>query len=123
MSHWASNETKTANFGDKRLNDRMETLLKQLGDKSTMSIPTACGGWAETLAAYRFFDNKKVNFNQVLESHIQASIERISCYPVVLLVQDTTDLIRTITKGPKGLGTLKETTRSFFASYHCNHTS
>ena len=109
MSHWASNFAPTANFGDKRLNDRMETLLKQLGDKSTESIPTACGGWAETLAAYRFFDNEKVNFNQVLDSHIQASIERISCYPVVLLVQDTTDLIHTITKGPKGLGTLKET--------------
>jgi len=30
MSHWASNETQTANFGDKRLNERMETLLKQL---------------------------------------------------------------------------------------------
>jgi hypothetical protein len=28
---------------------------------------------------------------------------------VVLLAQDTTDLIHTITKGPKGLGTLKET--------------
>ena len=74
-----------------------------------MSIPTACGGLAETLAAYRFFDNKKVNFNQVLDSHIQASIERIFCYPVVLLVQDTTDLIHTITKGSKGIGTLKET--------------
>lgn len=109
MSHWTFDETKTANFGDKRLNDRLETLLKQLGDKPTESIPTACGGWAETIAAYRFFDNEKVTFNQVLESHVQASIERISCYPVVLLVQDTTDLIHTITKGSKGLGTLKET--------------
>ncbi len=109
MSHWASNEAETANFGYKRLNDRMETLLKQLGDNSTESIPTACGGWAETLAAYRFFDNEKVTFNQVIESHIHASIERISCYPVVLLAQDTTDLIHTITKGSKGIGTLKET--------------
>jgi len=52
MSHWASDETKTANFGDERLNKRMEVLLQQLGDKPTQSIPTACGGWAETLAAY-----------------------------------------------------------------------
>jgi len=109
MTHWASDETKTANFGDKRLNQRMETLLEQLGDKPTESIPTACGGWAETLAAYRFFDNEKVTDNQVLQSHIHASIKRISCYPVILLAQDTTDLIHTITKGPLGLGTLKET--------------
>jgi hypothetical protein len=79
MSYWTSNETKTANFGDKRLNSRMETLLNQLGDKPTESIPTACGGWAETLAAYRFFDNEKVTFNRVLESHIHASLKRISC--------------------------------------------
>ena len=31
MSHWASDETKTANFGDERLNKRMEILLQQLG--------------------------------------------------------------------------------------------
>lgn len=109
MSHWASNEAETANFGDQRLNKRMETLLKQLGDKPSESIPTACSGWAETHAAYLFFDNDKVTFNQVLTSHIHASIERISCYPVVLLVQDTTDLVHTISKGPKGLGTLKKT--------------
>jgi hypothetical protein len=122
MSHWASDETKTANFGDKRLNNRMEVVLQQLGDKPTESIPTACGGWAETLAAYRFFDNDKVNFEQILESHVHSSIERISCYPVVLLIQDTTDLIHTITKGSKGFGTIKETERSFFASHHCCHT-
>jgi len=109
MNHWASHETKMANFGDKRLDSRMETLLKQLGDKPTESMEAACGGWAETLAAYRFFDNEKVTFNRVLESHIHASLERISCYPVVILVQDTTDLIHTITKGPLGFGTLKET--------------
>ena len=109
MSHWASNEVKTANFGDKRLDNRLEILLSQLGDKPTESIPTACGGWAETIAAYRFFDNEKVTFNQVLASHVQASVERISCYPVVLLLQDTTDLVQTINKRSKGLGTLKET--------------
>ncbi|MDM8565388.1 IS4 family transposase [Candidatus Halobeggiatoa sp. HSG11] len=108
MSHWASDETKTANFGDERLNKRMEVLLEQLGNKPTQSIPIACGGWAETLAAYRFFDNDKVTFEQVLESHVHSSIERISCYPVVLLIQDTTDLIHTVTKGLKGIGNLKE---------------
>ena len=109
MSHWAFDEAAAANLGDKRLNERMGNLLKQLGDKPTESMGAACGGWAETLAAYRFFDNEKVTFNQVLESHVKASVERIESIPVVLLVQDTTDLIQTITKGSKGIGTLKET--------------
>jgi hypothetical protein len=96
-------------FGDKRLDKRLGILLEQLGDKPNESIPVACGGWAETIAAYRFFDNDKVTFDQVLESHVEASIERIRCYPVVLLPQDTTDLVHTINKGSKGLGTIKET--------------
>lgn len=109
MSHWADNEAETANFRDKRLNKRMKTLLKQLGDKLRYSIPTACGGFHYTHAAYLFFDNEIVPFNKILASHVRASIERISCYPVVLLIQDTTVLIHTINKGPKGLGTLKKT--------------
>ena len=108
MSHWVSEETKTANFGDNRLNKRMEVILQQFGDNPTMSIPAACGGWTETVAAYRFFDNDKVNFEKVLESHVQSTMERMSCYPVVLLIQDTTDLIHTITRGSKGFGTIKE---------------
>jgi hypothetical protein len=124
MSHWASDETKTANFGDKRLNERMEVILQQLGDKPTESMEAACGGWAETLAAYRFFDNDKVTFEQVLESHVHSSIERISCYPVVLLIQDTTDLIHTIDPWFQRTWNLKRNrkTRSFFASYNCYHT-
>lgn len=107
MSHWASDETKTANFGDNRLNKRMEVILQPLGDKPNESIPTAGGGWAETVAAYRFFDNDQVSFEQVLESHIHSSLERMACHPVVLLIQDTTDLIHTITKGSRGFGTIK----------------
>ncbi len=52
MSHWADNEVKTVNFGDKRLDKRLGILLEQLGDKPNESIPVACGGWAETIAAF-----------------------------------------------------------------------
>jgi len=112
MSHWANDEVKSVNFGDKRLDKRLGTLLEQLGDKPNESIPVACGGWAETLAAYRFFDNEKVTLNQVLSSHVDASIKRIACHQVVLLPQDTTDLVSTINKGSKGLGTIKETEKT-----------
>ena len=53
------------------------------------SINAACGGWAETTAAYRFFDNEKVTPEKLLAPHVAATIERMQGQPVVLLVQDT----------------------------------
>ena len=57
------------NLGDKRLDARFAMLLSTLGDRPILSIPAACGGRAEMKAAYRFFDNQKVWFENVLEPH------------------------------------------------------
>jgi Transposase DNA-binding/Transposase Tn5 dimerisation domain/Transposase DDE domain len=106
--HWAYNEARTAPFGDQRLTNRFALLLKQLGDQPAESIPAACNSWADTLAAYRFFDNEKVTFDTVLASHRGATLERCREHPVVLLIQDTTSLKYTHTPVAKGLGTLSE---------------
>ena len=63
-----------------------------LGDRPILSIPAACGGCAEMKAAYRFFDNEKVWFENVLEPHMTKTKERMASQPVVLLVQDTTEV-------------------------------
>lgn len=106
--HWAYNEACTAQFGDQRLTNRLALLLKQLGDQPEESIPAACNGWAETLAAYRFFDNDKVTFETVLSSHRGATLERCREHPVVLLIQDTTSLKYAHTPVANGLGTLSK---------------
>jgi hypothetical protein len=62
MTSWAEEEVKAANLGDKRLNRRLGKVLEHLGQHPQISIPAACGGWAETLGAYRFFDNEKATF-------------------------------------------------------------
>lgn len=105
---WVEKEVKDVNFGDKRLAQRMEKVLSHLGNKPNCSIPQACGGWSETIAAYRFFDNEKVTLEQVKEPHYKATLERIVQQEVVLLPQDTTELIKVTNKGAKGLGTLKK---------------
>jgi hypothetical protein len=96
----------TANLGDRRLNLRLGKLLEQVGGHPQWSLPAACGGWAELQAAYRFFDNEKVTFQQVLAPHRDASLERMAACPVVRLVQDTTENDERLSLGPKGLGTL-----------------
>ena len=89
---WAGAELLGAEFGDQRLNTRAVRLLEDLGSKPSLSIPAACGGWGETQAAYRFFDNEKVTWEKVLAPHGEATRERLREHPVVLAIQDTTEL-------------------------------
>jgi hypothetical protein len=92
LAPWVVDEMKTASLRDKRLNARMMMILDQLGSRPTGSIPNACGGYAETTAAYRFFDNDRVTFEDVLQPHVDATLRRIEAQASVILVQDTTEL-------------------------------
>ena len=85
-------EVKTAKLGDKRLNARLGQVLSQLAARPTASIPAACGGRAEMVAAYRFCENENTGFDSVLQSHIDATRERMAAQPVALLVQDTSEI-------------------------------
>jgi hypothetical protein len=89
LAPWAVDEMAEADLGDQRLNRRLETVLSSLGDRPTMSIPAACGGRAEMVAAYRFFDNESVTPEAILASHYACTRRRIEEQDVVLLVQDT----------------------------------
>lgn len=92
LAPWALEEMKQAELNDKRLNARLAEVLSALGERPTFSIPAACGGYAETTAAYRLFDNPKVTFETVLQPHIERTRERIAEQEIVLLAQDTTEL-------------------------------
>jgi len=93
-------------LGDVRLNRRAKKVLSRLGDKPTVSIPAACGGWDETRAAYRLFDHDKVTAQQVLEPHYQASQRRMADHRQVLCIQDTTELDYSSKGDIEGLGPL-----------------
>jgi hypothetical protein len=107
LASWVVEEVKDADLQDKRLNRRLLEVLAQLGGHPTASIPAACGGYAETTAAYRFFDNEKVGFENILQPHIDATYRRISEQEVVILAQDTTEVDLTRPEQQvKGAGTL-----------------
>lgn len=92
LAPWVVDEMKNVELNDKRLNDRLMEILSQLGGHPTASIPAACGGYAETAAAYRFFDNDKVSFENILRSHIEATYRRMAEHSIVILAQDTTEV-------------------------------
>ena len=57
---WAAAELGGANLGDARLNRRLVRVAERLGARPGASIPVACGGWAETQAAYRLLAHEAV---------------------------------------------------------------
>jgi len=85
-------EVENVSLGDKRLNARCGKLLETLAANPQASINAACQGWAETHAAYQFFDNSKVTGEKVLDPHRQATLLRIAEEPVAIVAQDTTEL-------------------------------
>jgi hypothetical protein len=92
LTPWARDEMRDAEMGDKRLNQRLERLLSEFGDRPTASIPAACGGRSEMVAAYRFFDNDAVTPEVILHPHYARTQERMAEQAIALLVQDTTEL-------------------------------
>ncbi|ODV43073.1 hypothetical protein AWV79_20585 [Cupriavidus sp. UYMMa02A] len=89
---WAAAEFKDIDLGDERLNKRAVLLAERLAEKPTASIPSACGGWAETAAAYRFLAQDELDWRDILAPHWQSSAERMRACEVVLCIQDTTEL-------------------------------
>jgi hypothetical protein len=115
MQTWVEEELETADIGDERLNSRYCIILDQLSKKPSVSIPAACGGWSDTQSAYRFFNNARVNGDELLNPHRDATLKRIAEHPVVLVVQDTTEVevTRAIEK-MEGAGPLNDESRIGF---------
>lgn len=90
---WAEEEFGGLDVGDQRLRERAYLLARDFAARSRANIPEACdGSTAKVKAAYRFFQNPQISMDAVLLSHAQATVERVRAHPVVLAVQDTTDL-------------------------------
>lgn len=98
-------------MGDQRITKRSLQLIETLGGNPQASIPAACGGWGETKAAYRLFDNDKISAQAVLEPHYACTAKRMEGHPVVLCVQDTSEMDYTGKKDIQGLGPLNYETR------------
>ncbi|HZL93241.1 MAG TPA: IS4 family transposase [Vicinamibacterales bacterium] len=92
IATWVQEELQTVDLHDQRLNERLMDVLDQLAGHPTASIPAASGGHAEMTAAYRFFSNSRVSFEQVLAPHREATLRRCGAQATVIAVQDTTEI-------------------------------
>lgn len=89
---WVDDELNDCDFKDERLGKRFRALLAQLSSSPGDSIPLVCQDWANTKAAYRFFDNDRVSEAEILSGHFQATRDRASATSgPILVMHDTTE--------------------------------
>src|SRR5499427_133047 len=108
-TNWAVHEFADADLGDERRTTRLVELASALGQHPTAALPEACGTGSMLKAAYRFFDNDGIAPQDILQSHVEATYTRLGAVPVVLAVQDTTEVNWTRHPATQGLGPLGHT--------------
>lgn len=89
---WAEKELAGIDLDDVRLNKRSVTRLDRLADHPTVSIPHTCYGRTETQAAYRFLTQEEIGWEDILAPHFCCTQQCMQGLPVVLHIQDTTEL-------------------------------
>jgi hypothetical protein len=103
---WSREEFIGVDFQDKRLKKRCQELVHDLEQQPSAPINQACEDWADTKAAYRFFDNPKVTPERIVDSHTQRTVARMKAEKLVLAVQDTTFMNYSHHPHTEGLGAL-----------------
>lgn len=74
---WAQEEFAFADLGEPRLNKRVVNIATHLAASPGGTLPQAFPNWAELKAAYRFFDNPRVDFSKVVQPHLDRT--RLAC--------------------------------------------
>jgi hypothetical protein len=107
---WVLSEFEEVSHNDKRLDKRFVKIACDAMENPAAPINQASEDWAATKAAYRFFNNPKIDRNQILKSHQKCTIERMTGHKVVLAIQDSclldfTNHTKLKGKGPIGTRT------------------
>jgi hypothetical protein len=101
---WAVTEFAEAELGDARRTQRLIRMATVFARQPMAGLPEACGSPAALKAAYRLFDNEAIAPADILAGHVSATYERAVRAPIVLAVQDTTEVDWTVHPATTGLG-------------------
>ncbi|BAC88087.1 IS4-like element ISGvi2 family transposase [Gloeobacter violaceus] len=105
---WTEHELQHLDLGDARRHTRLKQLLSSLARQPHASLPQACEDAAALKAAYRFLDNPQCHPADIRQAHASATAGRLAALPLVLLIQDTTELNFTAHPHTTGLGHLSK---------------
>lgn len=95
-----------ADLGHARRTKRLVQLGSAVMSAPDQPLPNQCKNAAQRKAAYRLLSNPAVDPHAIQHAYRQATLARCADYPVVLCVQDTTEIDLTTRKAMKGRGKL-----------------
>jgi hypothetical protein len=116
MDSWITGEFSSVDLGDVRRDRRLLKAARRMWETPGGSTQGASKGWAEAMGAYRLWDSEDVTAEAILAAHHDQVRERAKAHPVLLHIQDTTELNFTKKKALQGKGPLASLDRQgFFA--------
>ncbi|MYI82968.1 MAG: IS4 family transposase [Chloroflexi bacterium] len=89
---WAEREYARCSYPDGRVRERLVAMGRCWTRRLGRPLPAIFPGAAGQKAAYRLLSNPRIHMQHVLESHLEATVERCREQEVVLAIQDTTTL-------------------------------
>src|SRR5437588_9078509 len=89
---WAERTFGSVQLHDIRRTRRAVQAATNLAENPLGSLPAQMHTWKETKALYRWLEEPDVTFTALMQPHVQQTREQATSAPVVLLVQDTTDI-------------------------------
>ena len=101
---WAQTTFGEVRLGDGRRRERAVRLAEALAREPDGSLPKQVEKRKEVQAAYRFLQNGKVSYEALLRPHVQQTRQQYESLPIVLLIQDTTELDYQAHRKTSGLG-------------------
>ena len=112
---WAEHTFGSSQLKDVRRTRRAVQVAEQMAANASASLPAQMQGWKEVIALYRLLDEEDVSFEALMQPHWRHTREQILSHPVVLLVQDTTEIDLSHHPHTSGLGQVgNERGRGFY---------
>src|SRR5580700_7870851 len=112
-AQWAQAEFGFAQLGDQRRNKRLVNIAQHLAAHPGGTLPQAFPDWAELKAAYRFFGQEGVNFQQILAPHVERTQAHCRQAGEYLIIEDTTLLDYSTHWATEDLGRIGDGGRGF----------
>ncbi len=99
---WARKTFGQVKLKDIRRTGRAVKAAARLAENPAASLPAQMQTWKDVMALYRLLDEPDVSFEALMQPHWQQTREQMVAHPLVLLVQDTTEV--DLTRHPKTAG-------------------
>ena len=100
---WASENFGECDFGDLRLTNRLVRYAEACSVRPEDATPQQTQKWGQCKATYRFMDNDKVAFQEIIAPHCRRTRDSIKS-GVYLSICDTTQLSFSLKRKIKALG-------------------